>query len=127
AAHLSLHAALPILHHAVHRFRRRRDDLDRLRRTRVTAGIAAAAVVAVGGGVLLTQALGEPEVVPAERVGQAVPEGQLPLTLENLAGLYLVPHNDGWLWAFTTEGTFEAQNPGVQPDNQVSDVPMTIR
>jgi len=115
------------LHHAVHRFRRRRDDLDRLRRTRVTAGIAAAAVVAVGGGVLLTQALGEPEVVPAERVGQAVPEGQLPLTLENLAGLYLVPHNDGWLWAFTTEGTFEAQNPGVQPDNQVSDVPMTIR
>jgi hypothetical protein len=114
------------LHHAAHRFHRRREDLDRRRRGWMTAGVAAAAVVAVSAGILVGQALGEPEAVPAERDDSALPEGRLPITLENLAGLYLVPENHGWLWAFTTEGTFEAQNPGLEPDNQVSDVPLEL-
>jgi hypothetical protein len=110
------------LRHAEHLFLRRRDELSKRRRTWMAAGVAAAAVAAIAAGTVIAQTPDEPSITPAEQSGaeELVPEGQLPLTPANLAGLWMMPGRTGWLWTFTADGTFSPRNPG---DHYLDDWP----
>jgi hypothetical protein len=94
------------------------------RRRRRTSGVALTATAALVGaavGGLVVRGLQGPEAVPASPT-DAVPTGTSPvpgapaLTPEDLAGLWVIPDNNGWVWEFHADGTMGWMNPGLGAD-----------
>lgn len=105
---------------ARHRLARLRVQQQRRRLSVVALTAAAALVGAVAGG-LAVRGLDGPEAVPAAPA-DAAPTGTSPvpgapaITPEDLAGLWVIPDNGGWVWEFHADGTMGWMNPGLGAD-----------
>jgi len=113
--------------HAEHRYHRRRAALAR-RRVRFIVAAVGGLASASAAALILAQLLGERGAGSPDQDLAAVPAPAQPLspTAENLAGLWMVPHDSGWLWALSADGTFTARNPGLDPTNPGRSVPFTL-
>jgi hypothetical protein len=103
------------LAHADHRFIHRREQQARRRRwstSLVAASVAAGLVLA---GTVGWRELRDDSPTPQPAGTELPPATQvLPLTLDNLAGLWLTADSTGWLWTFHPNGTVHWTNPTGQ-------------
>lgn len=111
--------------HAEHRFIHRREH-GAVRRRWGTGLVAAAAV----GGLVLAGAVGWRELQEGAAPQPAAPGPQLPtelpVTVDNLAGVWLTHDSSGWLWSFHRNGTVSFFNPTYQAVSDAAPVPYTV-
>ncbi|MGC5583716.1 hypothetical protein [Ornithinimicrobium sp. W1665] len=111
--------------HAEHRFIHRREQ-GAVRRRWGTGLVAAAAV----SGLVLAGAVGWRELQEGAAPQPAAPGPQLPtelpVSVDNLAGIWLTHDASGWLWSFHRNGTVSFFNPTYQAVSDEVPVPYAV-